>query len=133
MFHSENRHWGMGTREQHPDPIMELHPDAAGPLGIAEGDWVCVETRRGVIRQRAHVTNEIHPRVINVQRHWWFPEQPAPEPSLHGLWQSNCNVLTMGDDPDTYDPTTELVKNDDEANRMLTRKYRAPFTVPDKV
>jgi hypothetical protein len=31
------------------------------------------------------------------------------------------------------DPVTELVKNDDEANRMLTRKYRAPFTVPEKV
>jgi anaerobic selenocysteine-containing dehydrogenase len=65
-----------------------------------------VETRRGVIRQKAHVTDEIHPRVVNVQRHWWFPEQPAAEPSLHGLWQSNCNVLTMGDDPDTYDPVT---------------------------
>jgi thiosulfate reductase / polysulfide reductase chain A len=106
MFHSENRHWGMGYREQYPDPIMELHPDAAGPLGIQEGDWVCVETRRGAIRQRAHVTDEIHPWVVNVQRHWWFPEQPAAEPSLHGLWQSNCNVLTMGDDPDTYDPVT---------------------------
>jgi thiosulfate reductase / polysulfide reductase chain A len=106
MFHSENRHWGMGYREQYPDPIMEVHPDVAGPLGIGEGDWVCVETRRGAIKQRAHVTDEIHPRVVNVQRHWWFPEQPAAEPSLHGLWQSNCNVLTMGDDPDTYDPVT---------------------------
>jgi anaerobic selenocysteine-containing dehydrogenase len=106
MFHSENRHWGMGYREQYPDPIMELHPDVAGPLRIAEGDWVCVETRRGAIKQRAHVTDQIHPRVVNVQRHWWFPEQPAVEPSLHGLWQSNCNVLTMGDDPDTYDPVT---------------------------
>jgi hypothetical protein len=31
------------------------------------------------------------------------------------------------------DPTTELVKNDAEANRMLTREYRAPFTVPKAV
>ena len=36
---------------------------------------------------------------------WWFPEQPAREPWLHGLWQSNANVLTM-DDPDTCDPLT---------------------------
>ena len=70
MFHSENRHWGMGYREQHPDPITEIHPDTAAPLGIQEGDWVCVETRRGVIKQKAHVTDEIHPRVVNVQRHW---------------------------------------------------------------
>ncbi len=106
MFHSENRHFGMGTREQHPDPIAELHPDAAEPLGIEDGDWFYIETRRGVIRQRARVTDEIHPRVINVQRHWWFPEEPAREPWLHGLWESNANVLTMADDPDTFDPVT---------------------------
>jgi predicted dehydrogenase len=31
------------------------------------------------------------------------------------------------------DPATELVKNDKDANAFLTRKYRAPFTVPEKV
>ena len=31
------------------------------------------------------------------------------------------------------DPKTELVKNDAEANKMLTREYRAPFTVPKAV
>ena len=31
------------------------------------------------------------------------------------------------------DPDTELVKNDDEANKLLTREYRAPFTVPKAV
>ena len=31
------------------------------------------------------------------------------------------------------DPVTALVKHDDDANRMLTRKYRAPFVVPEKV
>lgn len=31
------------------------------------------------------------------------------------------------------DTKTEMVKNDDEANRFLTRDYRAPFTVPEAV
>ena len=106
MFHSENRHFGMGTREQHPDPIVELHPDTALKFGIEAGDWVYIETRRGVIRQRAALTDEIDPRVVNVQSHWWFPEQPAREPWLQGLWESNANVLTMGSDPDTFDPVT---------------------------
>ena len=105
QFHSENRQLGMGMREQHPDPLMDIHPDTAGSLGIAEGDWVYIETRRGVIKQRARVTKGIHPKVVNVQSHWWFPEQPAREPWLHGLWQSNANVLTM-DDPDSCDPLT---------------------------
>jgi hypothetical protein len=44
--------------------------------------------------------------VVNVQSHWWFPEEPAREPSLHGLWTSNCNVLTNAEDFDTFDPVT---------------------------
>lgn len=31
------------------------------------------------------------------------------------------------------DETTEMVKNDDEANKMLTRVYREPFVVPEVV
>jgi len=103
QFHSENRQFGMGMREQHPDPLMDIHPETAQSLGIADGDWAYIETRRGVIKQRARVTEGIHPRHVNVESHWWFPEQPAKEPWLHGLWQSNANVLTM-DDPDTCDP-----------------------------
>ncbi len=105
MFHSENRHIGMGTREQYPEPLMEIHPDAAGPLGIADGDWVYVETQRGAIRQKAKLTQGIDARVINVQSHWWFPEEPGCEPWLHGLWPSNANVLTRID-LDTCDPVT---------------------------
>lgn len=32
-----------------------------------------------------------------------------------------------------FDPTKETFVNDKEANGMLTRKYRAPFIIPDKV
>ena len=32
-----------------------------------------------------------------------------------------------------FDPTKEIFVGDKEANAMLTRKYRAPFIVPDKV
>jgi thiosulfate reductase / polysulfide reductase chain A len=103
MFHSENRHLGMGTREKYPDPLTEIHPDTARKLNINDGDWVYIETKRGVITQKARLTTDIHPAVVNVQSHWWFPEQPAQEPWLHGLWQSNANVLTM-DDPDSCDP-----------------------------
>jgi anaerobic selenocysteine-containing dehydrogenase len=64
MFHSENRQWGVGTREQYPDPIMDIHPETAAKHGIRDGDWVYVETARGVIRQKARVADEIDPRVI---------------------------------------------------------------------
>jgi thiosulfate reductase / polysulfide reductase chain A len=105
MFHSENRQFGIGMREQHPDPLMEIHPETAKALDINDGEWVCIETRRGAIKQRAKLTDGINPKVVNVESHWWFPEQPAEEPSLFGVWQSNANVLTM-DDPETCDPLT---------------------------
>ena len=31
------------------------------------------------------------------------------------------------------DSKTESIKGDDEANALLTRDYRAPFVVPEKV
>jgi anaerobic selenocysteine-containing dehydrogenase len=105
LFHSEDRQLGMGMREQHPYPLMDIHPDTAQKLGIADGDWAYIETRRGVIKQRARLTTGIHPKVVNVESHWWFPEQPAEEPWLHGVWQSNANVLTL-DDPEACDPLT---------------------------
>lgn len=32
-----------------------------------------------------------------------------------------------------FDPATETIPGDEEANAMLTRNYRGPFTVPEKV
>jgi thiosulfate reductase/polysulfide reductase chain A len=102
QYHSEFRQVGMGTREQHPYPLTEIHPQTAECLGIRDGDWIYIETLRGVIKQKAKLTTGIDPRVVNVQHGWWYPEQPAQEPWLHGLWESNVNVLTI-DDPDMCD------------------------------
>jgi hypothetical protein len=50
---------------------------------------------------------------------WWFPEQPGGEPDLHGVWESNANVLTANDE-EFMDPLTG-----DWANRaLLCRVYR---------
>jgi anaerobic selenocysteine-containing dehydrogenase len=105
LFHSENRQIGTGLREQHPEPLMDIHPATAEGLGIADGDWAYIETRRGVIKQKARLTEGVDPRVVNVEAQWWFPEQPAQEPWLHGVWQSNANVLTATD-PNGLDPVT---------------------------
>jgi thiosulfate reductase/polysulfide reductase chain A len=105
MFHSENRQIGIGMREQHPDPLMDIHPETAHSLGISEGDWAYIESPRGAIKQKARITDGIDPRVINVEGHWWFPEEPASEPWLHGGWWANANVLTMID-AESCDPVT---------------------------
>jgi anaerobic selenocysteine-containing dehydrogenase len=126
MFHSENRQFGVGTREQYPWPIMDIHPETAAKHGIEDGDWVYVESPRGVIKQKARVADEIDPRVINVQSHWWFPEEPYREPWLGGLWTSNANVLTPADDPDAFDPVT----GGWPLRALLCKIYKAESPVP---
>jgi thiosulfate reductase/polysulfide reductase chain A len=105
MFLSEHRQLGIGMRERHPDPLMDIHPETAKKLGITNSDWVWIETRRGRIKQKARLNDGILPNVVNVEASWWFPEMPGGEPSLHGVWESNANVLTL-DEPDCCDPLT---------------------------
>lgn len=120
QFHSENRHWGYGMRERHPWPITEIHPDTALPLGISDGEWIWIETVRGRIRQRARLTTGIHPKVVNCEASWWYPEMPGEEPYLHGVYISNANVLCL-DEPETLDPTCGNWTN----RGLLCKVYKA--------
>lgn len=93
FFHSEHRQLKL-NREFHPDPIMDINTEAAARLGIREGDWVWIENRRGRFQQRARLDSYLDPRVIRAEHGWWFPEKEAAEPSLFGVFDSNCNNLT---------------------------------------
>ncbi len=101
MYHSEHRQVD-SSRRLHPDPIVQINPKTAEPLDIKDGDWVWIESPRGRIRQKAQLFDGIDPRVIHCEHGWWFPELPGEEPWLHGVWESNVNVLT-DDDLDTCD------------------------------
>jgi len=87
-------------RKLNPDPIIEIHPETAGRLGIEDGDWVWIESPRGRIKQRAKLTDGIHPGVVHAQHGWWFPEKEPPE---YGFTESNVNLLAadMPCDPHT--------------------------------
>ena len=103
FFHSDYRQYGAGFREQQPYPIVEIHPNTAKRYGIFDCQMTWIESPRGRIKQKATVTAAIHPRVVSVQSHWWFPEQPGEEPWLHGIFESNANVLTL-DTEESRDP-----------------------------
>lgn len=105
QFHSEHRQPGTGMRERNPDPVVDINSEDANKFNIKSGDWIYIETIRGRIKQKARVSSKIIPGVVNAQASWWFPEMPGEEPYLHGLWESNANVLTL-DDPNCCDPLT---------------------------
>jgi len=98
FFHSEMRQVAV-LRARHPDPEAELHPQVAQLHGISQGDWVVISSPRGSVKMKARITEEINPRVINVEHGWWFPEKSGPD---YGVWQSNANMLTNNKPP--YDP-----------------------------
>jgi len=84
-------------RAQHPEPLVYMHPDTAAKLGINEGDWVWIATKRGRIRQKAALSDDIDPRVVGVDYAWWFPEKSPEE--LYGWRESNINILTNDNPP----------------------------------
>ncbi|MDO8723321.1 MAG: molybdopterin-dependent oxidoreductase [Syntrophales bacterium] len=98
FYHSEHRQIS-SLRRQHPHPIVQIHPETAAGLGIEDGDWAWIETERGRVRQKCKYFDGIDPRVIHGQHGWWFPEMPGEEPWLHGVWESNINVV-VDDHPD---------------------------------
>jgi ferredoxin-nitrate reductase len=71
-------HWHTQTRtgriektaQMYPNPFLEIHPRDAERLGIADGDWAEVRSRRGSIRVPATVTANIAPGTVFVPMHW---------------------------------------------------------------
>ena len=90
FFHSANRQipW---LREIRPDPIVEIHPEAAKQHAIEAGDWIWIESPRGRAKLRAKLNSGIDPRVVVAEHAWWYPEIKTPD---HGWDISNINMLT---------------------------------------
>ncbi|MFC1943957.1 molybdopterin-dependent oxidoreductase [Chloroflexota bacterium] len=101
-YHSQGRQTDM-VRRKSPDPLAQIHPDKAQELGLKDGDWIWIENRMGRVKFKCKCSKGILPDVVSAEHGWWFPEDPAAEPSLHGLWRSNINILA-DDGPEFCDP-----------------------------
>jgi anaerobic selenocysteine-containing dehydrogenase len=84
-------------REDHSEPVVLINPETASQLGVTDGDWVSVETKRGEIKQRANLSTDVDPRVVVIDHAWWYPEKGETE--LFGWAESNDNVLTNNRGP----------------------------------
>ncbi|MFC1823662.1 molybdopterin-dependent oxidoreductase [Thermodesulfobacteriota bacterium] len=106
-------------RELVPEPTIEIHPSTAEELGIKEGDWVWIEgsQNKGRVRQKAEITQGIHPKVVHARSHWWFPERE--EDPERGYMESNINVIMSTDEP--YDP----ISGSTVVRGCLCRIYKA--------
>ena len=91
------------ARKVSPDPLLKLHPDTALILGIANGDWVKVETPRGAgaCRLKASLTEATAPGIVVTGMGWWLPEAAGPE---FGALDVNINSALSYAGP--YDPAS---------------------------
>jgi anaerobic selenocysteine-containing dehydrogenase len=79
-------------RNSHMNPTMFMNCDSAHKLQINDGDWVYIETKKGKIKQKVKLRDDIDPRVVILENGWWFPE--IGHKQLGGINESNYNVLT---------------------------------------
>jgi anaerobic selenocysteine-containing dehydrogenase len=83
-------------REVRPEPLVQIHEETAKKLGIQDGDSVVIETKRGKIRQKAHLVKDLDPRTVEVDYGWYFPERRG---KMLDWAESNINILTSNKPP----------------------------------
>jgi anaerobic selenocysteine-containing dehydrogenase len=88
LFCQTQHHALPSLRKRAPYPEVELHPTAAQARGIAEGDWVSIETPQSSVRARVRLNPDLDPRVVVGE---------------HGYWQSCAELGAPGYDP--FGPT----------------------------
>ena len=81
-------------REVLPYPTLQMHPDAARPRGIKDGDWVIVESPHGNMKIKAQVNPGIRPDTVMALHGWW---QGCEELQLPGfpLLEGGANSNSM--------------------------------------
>ena len=96
FYHHSTLRNAATMRELYPVPEIWIYPDVAKAYGIAPGDWVWVESKRGKIRAKALVTKGINPGTVCMER-FWHPE--TMNTKTHGWQETNVNVLSKSTAP----------------------------------
>ncbi|MGI4733565.1 MAG: molybdopterin-dependent oxidoreductase [Janthinobacterium lividum] len=71
QWHTMTKTGKVSKLNQHlPQAFLEMHPQDAAALDVAEGDLVAITSRRGVVRVAAKFTMGIRPGVVFLPIHW---------------------------------------------------------------
>lgn len=96
-------------RELQPEPWVKINPATGAQYGIADGDWMTVESPHGSIKMVARYFEAIAPDVLMTKRGWWEPCEELGLPGYGSLdGGSEVNVL-YDDDIANYDGFTSAM------------------------
>jgi anaerobic selenocysteine-containing dehydrogenase len=93
--HSQHRNIA-SLRRLVPDPVVEIAPADAAGRGIAQGDWVTVETERGSLVARAAIVAGLAAGAVFGQHGWWVEGKPgtpydSTRPLAANIKQRDCH------------------------------------------
>ena len=78
-------------RELNREAVVDINPETAKKLGIRNDEMVYVESRRGRIRLKARITNEVSPQMVFIAEGWSLLE----EKSVNALVDDSAENLTF--------------------------------------
>ncbi len=84
-------------RERSPSPKIFLHPTDAAREGVADHDWVRLETEHGSVTAKVLVQASMKEGHLRVPHGWWYPELRG-KADLAGAFISSDAVLCSDDD-----------------------------------
>ncbi|WP_240625840.1 nitrate reductase [Spirosoma pollinicola] len=71
QWHTMTKTGRVAKLKQHsPQPFLQIHPDDAKARGIEEGQLVEVRGRRGEVRVKAQLTDDVRPGLCFLPMHW---------------------------------------------------------------
>jgi predicted molibdopterin-dependent oxidoreductase YjgC len=59
-----------GITDKQVDPFVELSPEDASALGVREGEWLRLVSRRGDLRARAQLSDRVYPGLVWMALHF---------------------------------------------------------------
>ena len=100
------------------EPFVEIHPTTAKFNGIADGDWIGLETATGKVKLQAKFNDSLHPNVVATVYGWW---QACQELQLNGYDPfsqngANTNLLIPNSD---HDPISASVAHRGQPCRVI--------------
>lgn len=94
------------------EPHLDMHPDDAGPRGIADGTMVRIFNDRGTLQARVRVTDRARPRVVVGLSIWW-KKLAADGKNANEL--TSQHLTDLGNGPVFYDCLVEVAAQDAHA------------------
>ena len=122
--HSSHRHIA-SLRRKSPMPRVQIGAGLADRLGIDDGAWVLVVTRKGATRLKALIARTLHDQVAVAEFGWWQGCEALglADGAAWGTSSANINAVLDDDERDPVSGSVPLratlcrIEADPEANR----------------